>query len=996
MSSVWKRLQRVNKRAAKFQFIASYQELIVEGTPKWHPTKLCVAWTRRSRRVVTDPLEWKPILSNPLRGSVVWPVPENKETTITLFRDQRSNEFEDKLWTFYVEDVSQTGKSRQIACANINMKLYASITPQQKDVKINLKPLSKKVTEISLKFTLSCKLLKEGKATDEDMQSIASLMSIGSVTSPDVGNLEDFDDEISLNKSETAAKISELASQFDFLTQDTEKSINSNIKELKIDLNIQDTVIENKSNEENLVNRNDQKQFYQSDLNQTSSSDQILLPELNSSEVTCDNNFDEFNISIESETEKSLLGVNDLLTWCKEVTKGYKGVNVTNMTTSWRNGLAFCAVIHHFRPDLIDFDLLSPYNIKENCKKAFDAAESLGIPKVMEHSDMVILAVPDKLAVMTYLYQMKAFFSGEKLDPPFPVSSDHNIESNYKNSVEDDIDSASHNTLDNIKNLRPKFHQEETDSAEHILPISSENCSKNEVKIHNLNTNIQEYQNSDAPSFHKSIVYFGKNAKTKNDKFSSISKLILNRKSKLLQTSNTSKVKYAPKPPLSSPTKLPNTTIIMTEENTNNNCLVTPEEPRPKLMTRKQLMNPFDSDSEEEELLAIQSGLPGITSTPLKKNNKTNESKNNKTNESFVSSIDCNKNLNSVTYQCHDVSPIIADEVIDPENTVSLLSYDLSDIEVPGLLDLSPTRATKHCSVSQSHLPDNDKPKIPISREELLKKRAHYLLEMTRKEVENRGSFNFTNKGDRDEERQIMLREKARRLIAETRKGIKPDLDSFYPSVLNANNDLNSNNNSTHNKMLLNEMKNQSTEICIETNHHSNMYPDEMNHANEIKNNLDNSHYIAIELGALDKKQKQIDHMASELEKRLRFAMKVNNEVLEDKLMKKWFSLVNEKNALLRRQMQLNILEKECDLEKRYEFLNEELRALLVLEDWQKTEADKAREKLLLEELVIIVNKRDELVRELHTQEQAIEEDELVIKDTQGVMLRPERGCLIQ
>ncbi|GFY01304.1 EH domain-binding protein 1 [Trichonephila clavipes] len=872
--------------------------------------KLCVAWTRRSRRIVTDPLEWKPILSNPVRGSVVWPVPENKEATITLFRDQRSNEFEDKLWTFYVEDVSQTGKSRQIACANINMKLYASITPQQKDIKINLKPLSKKVTEISLKFTLSCKLLKEGKATDEDMQSIASLMSIGSVTSPDVGNLEDFDDEISLNKSETAAKISELASQFDFFTQDTEKSINSNITELQIEeLNIQGTILENKSNE-NLVNQNDQKQLYQSDLNQTSShtSDQILLSELNSSELICDNNFDELNISIESETEKSLLGVNDLLTWCKEVTKGYKGVNVTNMTTSWRNGLAFCAVIHHFRPDLIDFDLLSPYNIKENCKKAFDAAESLGIPKVMEHSDMVILAVPDKLAVMTYLYQMKAFFSGEKLDSPFPISSsDHIIESNLKNSVEEDIVNAPHNTFDNIKNLRPKFNQEETDSsAEPILPISSENCSKDDLKINNTNTNIQECHNSDTPSLHKSTVHSGKNSKTKNDKFSSISKLILNRKSKLLQTSNTSKVKYAPKPPVSSPTKLSNTTIIMTEENTNNKCLGTSEEPRPKLMTRKQLMNPFDSDSEEEELLAIQSGLPGITSTPLK-NNKTNESINNKANESFVSSIDCNKNLNSLTNQCHDVSPIIADEVIDPENTVSLLSYDLSDIDVPGLLDLSPTRATKHCSVSQSHLPDNDKPKIPISREELLKKRAHYLLEMTRKEVENRGSFNFTNKGDRDEKRQMMLREKARRLIAETRKGIKPDIDSFYPSILNANNDLNSNNNSTNNKMLLDEMKNQ-PETCFETNHHSNTYPDQMNYDNEIKENLDNSHYIAIELGALDKKQKQIDHMASELEKRLRFAMKVNNEVLEDKLMKKWFSLVNEKNALLRRQMQLNIL----------------------------------------------------------------------------------------
>lgn len=43
----------------------------------------------------------------------------------------------------------------------------------------------------------------------------------------------------------------------------------------------------------------------------------------------------------------------DLLEWCKEVTKDYQGVKVTNLTTSWRNGMAFCAVIHHFRPDLM-------------------------------------------------------------------------------------------------------------------------------------------------------------------------------------------------------------------------------------------------------------------------------------------------------------------------------------------------------------------------------------------------------------------------------------------------------------------------------------------------------------------------------------------------------------------------------------------------------------------------------------------------------------------
>uniref|UniRef100_T1EII1 Calponin-homology (CH) domain-containing protein n=1 Tax=Helobdella robusta TaxID=6412 RepID=T1EII1_HELRO len=100
-----------------------------------------------------------------------------------------------------------------------------------------------------------------------------------------------------------------------------------------------------------------------------------------------------------------------MLEWCKEVTQGYRGVKVTNMTTSWRNGMAFCALIHKFRPDLINFDSLSPLDIKSNCKLAFDTAADLGIPKVLEPSDMVLLAVPDKLSVMTYLYQLRSYFT---------------------------------------------------------------------------------------------------------------------------------------------------------------------------------------------------------------------------------------------------------------------------------------------------------------------------------------------------------------------------------------------------------------------------------------------------------------------------------------------------------------------------------------------------------------------------------------------------------
>lgn len=222
MASVWKRLQRVGKHASKFQFVASYQELMVECTKKWQPDKLVVVWTRRSRRKSSKTHSWQPGIKNPYRGVVVWPVPENIEITVTLFKDPHAEEFEDKEWTFVIENESPSGRRKALATSNINMKQYASPMPTQTDVKLKLKPLSKKVVSATLQFSLSCIFLREGKATDEDMQSLASLMSMKQA---DIGNLDDFeednedDDENRVNQEEKAAKITELINTLNFLDE---------------------------------------------------------------------------------------------------------------------------------------------------------------------------------------------------------------------------------------------------------------------------------------------------------------------------------------------------------------------------------------------------------------------------------------------------------------------------------------------------------------------------------------------------------------------------------------------------------------------------------------------------------------------------------------------------------------------------------------------------------------------------------------------------------
>ncbi|CAF4514745.1 unnamed protein product, partial [Didymodactylos carnosus] len=105
------------------------------------------------------------------------------------------------------------------------------------------------------------------------------------------------------------------------------------------------------------------------------------------------------------------------LLWCQMKTTDYSNVNVRNFTTSWKDGLAFCALIHKHRPDLIpQFKLLTKDQPMNNLKLAFDTCEKkLGITKLLDPEDVNVEYVDEK-SIITYIVTLYHYFSKMKND----------------------------------------------------------------------------------------------------------------------------------------------------------------------------------------------------------------------------------------------------------------------------------------------------------------------------------------------------------------------------------------------------------------------------------------------------------------------------------------------------------------------------------------------------------------------------------------------------
>ncbi|XP_069030159.1 F-actin-monooxygenase mical2b isoform X3 [Embiotoca jacksoni] len=187
-----------------------------------------------------------------------------------------------------------------------------------------------------------------------------------------------------------------------------------------------------------------------------------------------------------------------LLTWCQKQTEGYRNVTITDLTLSWRSGIALCALIHRFKPQLIDFDSLKEEDHAANLQLAFDISErEFGIRSVTSVKELSAEKELDKTKMITYLSNFYELFRGT----PLPASGSREVDENNEDYPSEEV--RSNNNVLNLAQPRKRVPKDEkkSDGSDPIYKRRRKFCYLEEAT--NLSSNGSPVRDGQEPKENK-------------------------------------------------------------------------------------------------------------------------------------------------------------------------------------------------------------------------------------------------------------------------------------------------------------------------------------------------------------------------------------------------------------------------------------------------------------------------------------------------------------
>jgi len=917
-------------------------------------------------------------MKNPYIGMCVWPVPDKKEILVTMFRDPNKDEYDNKDWFFILEDVNPSGKRKPVAQGRLNMKDFSTAVPTQHNLTVKLRPISKKVTAAKLTLSLTAELLKEGKATDDDMRSIASLVG-NSTVSGDYGNslLEEVNEEVpeeSLSGSNSIKdEISSITKQFE--------SLNRRASEDAVPVR---TVPHRTS-----PRTSEKIHGAQNNLNSEIDENKNTAPS-------------------SSFSDSSKIKQVDILPG--------KDTN------------------HRFK---------STYNGPMGDYKQRRSGSEIDRQKKL--SDVELTPNGDTTPVNEDpLKSLEASFP-----PPIPLRPDKVVETitvaaTIESPPKDQSPAKEDSTP--VKETTTPLKEIETPDKDTVTPVKYQRTKSQEFR---------DYQHEFVLS---SIIDFGPLQTSNPGDFSQVTSTPVSKPPpvSVRDPSPLSPVKKPISPSHVAPKELP-------PVNTNVKSPSTPaEEIHPKNSVEKpeveenyKVTNVSTGDSENNSQSSQKVEIKPSKSFLLDLNRNSAYQETDTTSSDSTPIIETKKKPLETNHKLEKMLSDRTNSLLrkNPTKTADDL-LEWAKKQLSGYTNVKVTNFTTSwrnglafCGLIHSFYPDliaydtltqhDIKHNCKLAFEAGEKLGITQLIEpetMVIKRIPDKLAVitylhQLRSQLGQEEANTLYEKSKDEQLVPAT--GVRKSFSEGHISLFSrsTSNDMEKSDLETIEenpsvdikpekineytkgaKTLIEQARSESKDSDEEipdleqtTRGNSSSPPKVVmrQKSNTPKSKKDNRlSYFDNEMQMLDSEQHEIDIQAGILDKRLRETSE-DDQVLYDALLQQWFTLVNKKNALLRRQMQLNILKKEDNLEKKLQMLQEELRGLSEMEESRKTDEDRKREDLLLQELVLVVNKRNELVMQRDEEEQMVRDmeqldEEITLPENNHLRLNRRDECKMQ